>query len=286
MISEEDVGIISKVIASEYSQFPRRLIEDARSERNIAESEQGKYVVELLQNADDAQVSEESAKSRKIGDSQVIFIITDKHMYCANGGYEISREGLDSICRAFLSPKRKNTPVIGYKGIGFKSVLALTEQPEIFWHDGAVMFSREITFKTLKTKASKAVTNLSPDEVPLLRFPHTLDLSEALNKDQILKRLWEQSATIFRFRLKSQTARLNAIKRLKEIEASTILFLNNLTKITIEIDGSSTIYTIAKKELERNSNETFTYDLVKAVVNDENGKSKWMIVSGAYKLPK
>lgn len=51
MISMEDIEAITAEVADEYGKFPKRLIEGARSEANIAESEQGRYILELLQNA-------------------------------------------------------------------------------------------------------------------------------------------------------------------------------------------------------------------------------------------
>jgi hypothetical protein len=285
MISSEDVKLVAAEIANEYDQFPKRLIEDARSEINIAESERGRYILELLQNADDAQTPEMSSESTKIGESRIIFLVTDKYLYCANGGYQISKEGLDSICRIFLSPKKKNTPVIGFKGIGFKSVLAFTEQPEIFWHDGAIFFSRKRTFKFLKTKTPKAVASITSNEVPILRCPHLINLDLELNNDPILKRLWNNCATVFRFPFINKTARQNVISRLDDVKASTILFLNNLETIEIEINGSSKACKIFKDKVKENTQNDDIYDIVKANIQDGKNESKWVIISGAYKLP-
>jgi len=285
MISSEHVEMVAKEIVNEYGQFPKRLIEDARSEINIAESEQGRYILELLQNADDAQTPEALSNSMKIGDPKVIFLVTDKYLYCANGGYQISKEGLDSICRTFLSPKRKNTPVIGFKGIGFKSVLAFTEQPEIFWHDGAVLFSRQRTFKFLKIKTPNAIASLTPNEVPVLRCPHLMDIDLELKKDTILKRLWNSCATVFRFPFKNKTVRQNVITRLDDIKASTILFLNNLETIEIKVNDESKVYHISKDKIKGHIQNDDNYTFLRANIQDEKNESTWAIISGTYELP-
>ncbi len=285
MISKEDVETIATEIVKEYGQFPKRLIEDARAERNIAESEQGRYILDLLQNADDAQVPETSSDSIKRGEPKVIFIVTNKYLYCANGGYPISKEGLSSICRAFLSPKRKNAPVIGFKGIGFKSVLGLTEQPEIFWYNGGVLFSRERTFDCLKAKAPNSVVNLTPEDVAILRCPHLVDVDSAIREDQILERLLTDSATVFRFLLINETARQNVIARLNEIKASTVLFLNSLKTIEVETDGKLKIYEISKEDAKASVEENATYDIISANIQDGENRSDWIIISGTYELP-
>ncbi|MEM3696536.1 MAG: DUF3883 domain-containing protein [Candidatus Bathyarchaeia archaeon] len=285
MISKEDIENMAAEIAAEYAHSPIRLIEDSRSERNIAESEQGRYVLELLQNADDAQIPDTSDDTIKIGQPEVVFLVTDKYLYCANGGFPISKEGLRSICRAFLSPKRKNAPVIGFKGIGFKSVLALTEQPEIFWSDGGVYFSRERTFEYLKLKAPNALADVNPDEVPILRCPHPIDLNLALKEDPTLKSLLTNSATVFRFPLINDTTRQNLVNRLNDIKASTVLFLNNLKTIKIVIDGDVKIYRISKENAKFDEGNGVTYDIAHAHIQDEESKSNWIIISGIYKLP-
>jgi len=285
MISVDDIERIRAQIAEKYSQDPIQLIEDARSERNIAESEQGRYILELLQNADDAQLPESSTDSIKTGERKAVFLVTDKYLYCANGGYPLSRDGLNSICRAFLSPKRRDTPVIGFKGVGFKSVLALTEQPEIYWRNGAVFFSRQQTFDFLKTKAPDAVSNLTPDEVPILRCPHIMDFNSAVESDPILKRLLNDSATVFRFPFANELARRNAVARLGEIKSSAILFLNNLSTIEMETGTSSRICKITKEELENDTKNDAEFSVARATISDGTSDSKWVLISGTYRLP-
>ena len=199
MISEEIVEKIANERIDEYNRSPKRLEEDTGTEVNIAESEQGRYILELLQNADDAMSSETDASNSSLGD-EIYFKITEKYLYCANNGHPISKEGLEAICSAFLSPKRKKRPVIGFKGIGFKSVLSFTNEPQIFWSGGGVFFSKEKTFELLLVKAPDAIKT-SKEEIPILRIPHIINYSYEIKNDSILSDLVDKYNTVFKFPL-------------------------------------------------------------------------------------
>lgn len=290
MIEKADIEKISLEIIKEYSQSPIRLIEDARTEINLIESEQGRFVLELLQNADDAQVSEKVSGSEYFGEPEIIFEVTDKYLYCANGGHPISKEGLESICRTFLSPKRKNMPVIGFKGIGFKSVLSITDQPEIFWHNGAVLFSRERTLEFLKLQAPNAIEALSAYkndiQVPVLRCPHLLDFEKEVSDDAILSRLLETSATVFRFPLSNEEANQVTISKLDAINASMVLFMNKLSTLKVRIGGAEKSYRISKgAETNQEAKDRTIYSENNALVNDGGTITSWHIISGTYLLP-
>lgn len=276
MITDADLEAIRREVAKEYSLFPKRLVEDARSERTLVESEQGRYVLELLQNADDAQYPENATEGNKFGGPSVVFVVTKTHLYCANGGYPISKEGFDSICRAFVSPKRRSAPVIGFKGIGFKSVLSLTNRPEIFWHDDAAIFDRERTLEFLKETGVRAVAGFNADQVPVLRCPFNIDLKSEKAADQILQRLWKDHATVFRFQLADTAARSNLLSRLGEIKPSTVLFLNNLESIIVEVDGTSRVYRISKGVIKEG--------LTTAVIEEGESKTSWTMLSQDFPL--
>ncbi len=290
MIERADIEKIASEITKEYVQSPKRLVEDARTEVNLVESEQGRFVLELLQNADDAQVSENGSDLGYFGNAEIVFEVTEKYLYCANGGYPLSKQGLESICRAFLSPKRKNTPVIGFKGIGFKSVLSFTDKPDIFWHDGAVSFSREKTLEFLKSQAPEALTALdtykNDVQVPVLRFPHLLDFEREVANDSILARLFSTSATVFRFPFSSEDAKRLSIHKLNDIETAMVLFMNKLAIVKIIVDGTHKTYTISKgNEINREKRGSTFFAENQANIDDGAKITHWHLVSGTYSLP-
>jgi len=290
MIERADIEKIASEITKEYVQSPKRLVEDARTEVNLVESEQGRFVLELLQNADDAQISENASNLDYFGEPEIIFEVTEKFLYCANGGFPISKDGLESICRAFLSPKRKNTPVIGFKGIGFKSVLSFTDTPEIFWHNGAVSFSREKTLEFLKLKAPNALSALNSYkndvQVPVLRCPHLLDFEKEVAEDPILARLLETSATVFRFTFSSEDAKRGSILKLNDINTSMVLFMNKLASVEIRMGGIDKIYRISKgPEVNQETKDKAILTENSANINDGFNVTHWHLVSGTYALP-
>ena len=94
--NEKLVGSILKKRVKKYSFDINDLIEDAQRERNASKSYAGRFMWELLQNADDV----------------------------ADAG-------------------EVNEKLIGTKGLGFKSVLEITDEPEIYSGKFSVHFSRD-----------------------------------------------------------------------------------------------------------------------------------------------
>jgi len=113
-------SILEKRI-KEYEGDINRLKEDVNREKGVRKSYTGRFVWELLQNADDA-----------------------------------------------MDTNRSNANLIGAKGIGFKSVLEITDEPEIYSGDFCFHFSREKSREVLKekTKWSEGIG------IPVCRLPH------------------------------------------------------------------------------------------------------------------
>lgn len=86
------------------------------------------FVLELVQNADDNTYLEGFVPSLK-------FILTKDCITVLNNEIGFSEGNIRAICDVGKSTKdRHNSGYIGQKGIGFKSVFRITEQPEI--HSG------------------------------------------------------------------------------------------------------------------------------------------------------
>lgn len=102
-----------------YDNSPKRIKEDYGNEAKISSDYRGRAILEILQNADDAQVPERKMTD-KLGSPEVFFVLKEGVLYCANGGYQVSMDGLDSICRLSHSPKEvkdKKWVTIGEKGL-------------------------------------------------------------------------------------------------------------------------------------------------------------------------
>jgi len=286
MILLKEIMEIQDEVVKEYNDYPRRIIEDARGESNLSESEQGRFILELMQNADDAQTLESGdSESSRAGNASLIFHITKEYLYCANGGYPITRGGLEAICRAFLSPKRKSTPVIGFKGVGFKSILSITNAPQIFWQGGGVYFSRSKTLEIIEKKGQNKFTDNGLKEISILRYPHIIDFDNELKNDVILRNLIAQNATVFRFPFKSLRSREIALQKLRNVDANVMLFLNNLTKLELIIDDETCIIEISKTQIYEKMIDKADYKTLNAEISVKDNLVSWTLFNGIYHLP-
>ena len=96
----------------EAKQSPLLFSDLANMEKYISESYIGRSLIELVQNADDA------------GASSFLYQKIDKETFIvANNGRPFSIDDLYSLCRSGASSKKRSNNNIGYRGIGFKSVV-------------------------------------------------------------------------------------------------------------------------------------------------------------------
>lgn len=128
------------------------------SEHAIEQDYRGRFILELLQNARDAAINA-NVKSR------LKFVIESDHLLILNNGSEFTIEGLRSICRIGLSTKKNNNAFIGHKGLGFKSILEISNQPRITTAAGTVYFNQQEAYIQLGSNEPEA------HELPLLFFP-------------------------------------------------------------------------------------------------------------------
>ena len=159
-----------------YRNEPSRLREDAENESAIVDDYQGRAVLELLQNADDAQFNPDSdSNSQRIGDNFVEFELGKKLLIVRNGGYPISPDGVKSLSGTHISPKDKKV-MIGNKGIGFKSVLEITNQP-IIHSSFHFRFSEKDTRKLLLEEDLLSILGKN-GYCPILRLPFKLPFDQ------------------------------------------------------------------------------------------------------------
>lgn len=164
-------GIIQRIANQNldvYRVATSRLQEDVSQEAQVASDYRGRLVYELLQNADDAMEENESETDT------VAFIVTDDELWMANTGRELSESDVEGLCGLGASSKIDAHGVrrasIGHKGLGFKSVLEVTDTP--------AALSRTHCFELGKGHARGHINRLwkekglpVPRSVPAMRFP-------------------------------------------------------------------------------------------------------------------
>ena len=164
-------------LLEEARRSPALLSDLAGLERYIAESYDARSFVELLQNADDA------------GAARFAVQRTDDFLLVANDGRPFTREDFKSLCRSAASTKQRGTS-IGYRGIGFKSVVGFAKTVYLFSGELEAMFSRELTAREIPEATS----------VPLVRVPHPVDPYQRSQITDALERLYQEGfRTVFAF---------------------------------------------------------------------------------------
>ncbi|MER6125390.1 hypothetical protein ABT173_22700 [Streptomyces sp. NPDC001795] len=204
----------------------------------------GRFLLELLQNAHDAHPKERH-------DGQVHVLLDEDEgewgtLYVANGGAPFTWQNVEDVCKIAQSSKVIGEG-IGNKGVGFRSVLLISEEPEIYSSDpdgpgGSELdgycfrFARESDVVGLlgdAETARKAVAEFPPFQIP---FP----VEEVPTVCGELAELGH--VTVVRLPLRSDAARTEARLRLEELaeaKAPIMLFLDRLSRLVLErrVDG-------------------------------------------------
>lgn len=145
------INTIFQNLLREAQVSPMLLSDLAGLETYISESYSNRSFIELLQNADDA------------GSTKFLVQQCGQLLLIANNGRIFNSADIESLCRSASSTKVRGNS-IGYRGIGFKSVVSIAHEVHLISGDYEITFSRELT-KKLIPDASK---------VPLIRIPHPL----------------------------------------------------------------------------------------------------------------
>ena len=202
-------------LIAEAKNSPMLLSDLAGLEAYVSESYNSRSFIELLQNADDAKATKFYVK--RSGD----------YLFVANNGRPFNIKDLESLCRSASSNKVRGTS-IGYRGIGFKSVVSFAKEVHLVSGDFEITFSKELS-KKLIPQAPK---------VPLIRIPHEVDDSVKNELANEIKAIQEEGfKTIFIF----SGVLANQIDEEYTSFASTIiLFLNSIQVIKILLNKKVT----------------------------------------------
>lgn len=110
-------------------------------ERDSTRDYYGRELLELLQNADDAGAEQDQS-------NRVLIELEDETLYVANTGQPFSPAGIKSLMVSNNSPKQlSRTRFIGYKGLGFRSVLGWASKIAILSANLEIGFAEEEAIK-------------------------------------------------------------------------------------------------------------------------------------------
>lgn len=211
------------VVPRIYREDPKLLDEHVGQENSFRTSGySNRQITELVQNAADAIF-----RSGRAG--RIKLILTDQYLYCANDGQEFNQAGIDAITHAYLSDKRGEE--IGRYGLGFKSVLAVTDNPQVF--------SRSVSFHFGAPEAHAILTEIGAreNELPILRLPTVMNALEAINEDATLQELTEWASTVVRLPLQQH---VELEEQLLAFQTQFLIFTPHVEKLSITIRRNDT----------------------------------------------
>ncbi len=233
---------IQKEFLLEAQSSPMLMSDLAHMETYIAESYHSRSVIELLQNADDAE-----SNRFYIGE-------TEKGIVVANDGRFFSEEDVVSICRSGASTKKRDGKSIGYRGIGFKSVVNLAERVHIISNNIKMTFSRELTNQVINSNIP----------VPLIRIPH--NYTPLFNHNETISDLIENNfKTIFIFENINPN---NLGGEIESFDSSSLLFLRNIKQVEFETSLSKLI------NIKRKSKDFKEY----LTISNDGLKEEWLVI--------
>lgn len=199
---------VRRPLLEEARRSPTLLSDLAGLEQYIAESYDARSFVELLQNADDAGAARFTIQ--RVGDSLLV----------ANDGRPFTRTDFESLCRSAASSKERGTS-IGYRGIGFKSVVGFAQKVHVFSGELEVTFSREQTSKEIPEAT----------RVPLIRIPHPVDTSQRRQIAEALDQLMQEGFhTIFAF---TDLIVSGIEAEFAAFDPTSLLFLRNIRQVEL-----------------------------------------------------
>ncbi|MFB7575817.1 sacsin N-terminal ATP-binding-like domain-containing protein [Streptomyces sp. NPDC056165] len=229
-----DAGLVREVddlfgrAIDSYRANPNLITEHANHEESIrVGGYSNRTLLELVQNAADA-MSGASEHEEGAGRVEIVLDLGHQTLYCANAGRPFSRSGLTAIAHAHLSGKRGDE--IGRFGLGFKSVLAVSDAPQVF--------SRSISFEFNSPKAKTTIASIGSTSTrfPVLRTATRIEAEGEFAKDPILAELAQWAATIVKL---PHACKLDNLKKeIEDFRSEFLLFVNAVREVRLRVIGA------------------------------------------------
>ena len=198
----------------------------------------GRFLLELLQNAHDAH-----PRDRRDGGITIVVDADEGDhgtVYVANAGTPFTYEWMTKLCKFAQSPKVIGES-IGYKGVGFRSVLPVCEWPEIFSADPnrragnldgySFRFARYNDLLTL-VNGDEAVARRAHDNFPPFQIPFPAEAVPSAVRDLAAR----GHVTVVRLTLDGPSGLASALSQLNDLAGSDVpvlLFLDRIESLTL-----------------------------------------------------
>jgi superfamily II DNA or RNA helicase len=208
-----------------YIAKPTLITEHANHEESIRTGGYAnRTLLELVQNAADAMAGSEADD---VGRVEIILDPKDGILYCANSGRPFSKSGLVAITHSHLSGKRGDE--IGRFGLGFKSVLAVTDTPQVL--------SRSVSFEFNSNEAKDTLRSIgaATRHLPVLRTATLLEAPTVIAADPIAAGLAKWATTIVRLPGVTSLDRLR--REMETFSSEFLLFVGAVREVRLRVLG-------------------------------------------------
>lgn len=246
---------------SAYKADPKLIREHANQEESFRTGGYAKrQVLELVQNAADALL-------RHARRGKVAVILTDEALYCANEGRPFDEAGIDAVTHAYISDKRGDE--IGRFGLGFKSILAITNNAQVL--------SRSVSFEFNSMVAQRALASVSSpgQQTPKFRIPTLVDAPAAMNSDPVLAELASWASTIIKMPLNGGHDSLAT--QIRSFPTEFLLFANTVSALVMEDRRTTTEIYRHEHLCKKLDNNEFT------LLRPSKKSERWLVVEHMHR---
>ncbi|WP_433418747.1 DEAD/DEAH box helicase [Microtetraspora malaysiensis] len=209
----------SEACLQSYEANAALIEEHANIETSVREGGYGhRQLYELIQNGAD--------ELRSSSNGLIHVVLTADTLYCANLGKPIAPTGAGTILASHLS--RKRGAEIGRFGLGFKSVLSVSDQPQFFSRTGSFGWSANRS----QARIRERVPGSGP--TPVLRIAHLLDAEQERASDETLEELMSWATTVVKLPLSKTDFADRLAKDLREFPAVFAVFSPHAGHVILE----------------------------------------------------
>ena len=242
-----------------YRKQPTLVREHANHEKDTARGGYAhRQLFELAQNSADALAGAS-------GGGRIAILLSESHLYCADDGRPIDEEGVTALKFSYLSPKR-GTAEIGRFGLGFKSVLGVSEAPEFFSRTGSFRFDPDRARRRILAYVPGATT------FPTLRLPEPIDPQDCRDGDSVLAELMEWANNIVRLPL-IDGAPPGLESQIQAFPGQFLLFVEHVRSLSLHDVPTG----VSRRfEVERRDGEH--------ALSDGDGASRWRVFTRRHTL--
>lgn len=229
--AKEHIETMLKDSLAMFTNHPtkKNLTEKYNSDKSLAESYHGRELLELVQNADDAYVGVDTIRKLQ---NDVLIEYRDNILRISNKGAVFDKDSVERLSQGNVSGK--GLQYIGNKGIGFRSILNWAQEVKIFSGDYSFGFSKDFAAEQLEYLKNnfqniRDEINAKPQiTFPILWAPYWVENKLEPHYDTTIEIVIDPA---------TQNDDWNVQKQIEEFDFNVLLFLQNITKISIKTDS-------------------------------------------------